>query len=230
MTKETVQISLSLSLSLSLYLKERTGAAGMYDCLRWFARHPDPFLLSQICMSQLEGPSRRTSSPFTWTHILLCLCLCLSIYLSVSLHSPRYPQPPTPIKPPKTNPISPLLFSSSSSSSNSWSTQIQPPPFQGRRRRRTHCLLTHPPASESLTLKKTNQELLVLVLVVLLLSPNESAKENSFQERKGSCNSRNPETPRNPADRKSKTCRHYHDNKKKFARKINSITWHNIIT
>ncbi len=87
----------------------------MYDCLRWFARHLDPFLLSQICMSQLEGPSRRTSSPFTWTHtpLSLSLSVCLSICLSVSLHSPRYPQPPTPIKPPKTNPISPLLFSSS---------------------------------------------------------------------------------------------------------------------
>jgi hypothetical protein len=35
-----------------------------------------------------------------------------------------------------------------------------------------------------LDIEKTNQELLVLVLVVLLLlSPNESAKENSFQQK-----------------------------------------------
>ncbi len=101
MTKETVQISLSLSLSLSLsYLKERTGAAGRYDCLRWFARHPDPFLLSQICTSQLEGSCRRTSSPFTWTHtpLSLSLSVCLSVCLSICLcpstvpatHNPRH--------------------------------------------------------------------------------------------------------------------------------------------
>jgi hypothetical protein len=66
---------------------------------------------------------------------------------------------------------------------------------------------------------------LFLSLLVILLSPNESAKENSFPERKGRCNSRNPEMPRNPADRKLTTRRHYRTWQQKIlARKLNNIT------
>jgi hypothetical protein len=82
-----------------------------------------------------------------------------------------------------------------------------------------------------LTLKKLTKNFLFLSLLFFFFPLTNQPRKIPFSKRKGRCNSRNPETPRNPADRKinnSPTLSHITTKNSCQKNKQHNITWHDM--